>query len=209
MHFSMSRRSAIVPTLLAAALLAGCPALRPEAPVQPPAALPPVQPVEAEPVAPATQPGGVLAASPQEPVNIMLAYADRIRPSSASELANEIARLGKLDETPATQMQTALALAQTRNPPDVARAQSLLQKVIANPSAEAQPLQPLARALAARLAEQRRIEDDRDKQTQALRDAQRRIDQLNERIEALRAIERSVTRPASPLAAPPQPKPAP
>ena len=39
------------------------------------------------------------------------------------------------------------------------------------------------------------VEDDRDKQVQALRDSQRRIDQLNDRIEALRAIERSFARP--------------
>ena len=51
------------------------------------------------------------------------------------------------------------------------------------------------RALAARYAEQRRVEDDRDKQAQQLRDSQRRIDQLNDRIEALRAIERSFARP--------------
>ena len=91
-------------------------------------------------------------------------------------------------------MQLALALAQTRVPADLARALGLLQRVIANPSPEAQPLQPLARALAARYVEQRRVEDDRDRQAQQLRESQRRIDQLNDRIEALRAIERSFAR---------------
>jgi TolA-binding protein len=83
-----------------------------------------------------------------------------------------------------------------------------MQRVAANPSADAQPLQPLARALAARYQEQRRVEDDRERQAQQLRDSQRRIEQLNDRIEALRAIERSFARPNSPPPAPP-PAPAP
>jgi hypothetical protein len=108
-------------------------------------------------------------------------------------------------------MQTAIVLAQTRAPADLAKAQGLLQRVIANPSADALPLQPLARVLAARYSEQRRVEDDRDKQAQQVRDSQRRIDQLNDRIEALRAIERSFARPNPPAAPVPanNPKPAP
>jgi TolA-binding protein len=95
-------------------------------------------------------------------------------------------------------MQVALLLAQTRVPADLARSLGLLQRVISNPTADAQPLQPLARLLAARFLEQRKVEDDRDRQAQQARDAQRRIDQLNDRIEALRAIERSFARPNAP-----------
>ena len=55
--------------------------------------------------------------------------------------------------------------------------------------------------LANRLMDQRRLEDATERQAQQLRDSQRRIDQLNERLEAMRAIERSLTtRP--PAAAP-------
>jgi len=216
MPFSIFSRSAIVMTLVVPVLLAGCsapprkpPPERVVVPVLPPPS-PPITPVEAEPVAPATQPGGIFSQLTQGPVGAMLAYADKIRPLGAPELGNELGRLGEVAETPTTQMQTALVLAQTRNPADLARAQGLLQKVITNPSAEAQPLQPLARVLAARFAEQRRVEEDRDKQAQQLRDAQRRIDQLNDRIEALRAIERSFARPNNPPPAAPasHPKPA-
>jgi len=203
-------------TLVMPVLLAGCsapprkpPPERVVVPVLPPPP-PPITPVEAEPIAPATQPGGIFSQLTQGPVGAMLAYADKIRPLGPPELGNELNRLGELAETPTTQMQTALVLAQTRNPADLARAQSLLQKVVANPSAEAQPYQPLARTLTARIAEQRRVEEDRDKQAQQLRDAQRRIDQLNDRIEALRAIERSFARPNNPPAPPANhPKPAP
>ncbi|MBO9648318.1 MAG: hypothetical protein J7605_07380 [Variovorax sp.] len=218
MSSSIFSRSAIAMTLVAPVLLAGCsaPPRKPSpepvvVPVLPPAP-PPITPVEAEPIAPATQPGGIFSQLTQGPVGAMLAYADKIRPLGAPELGNELNRLGEVAETPTTQMQTALVLAQTRNPADLARAQSLLQKVVANPSAEAQPLQPLARTLVARIAEQRKVEEDRDKQAQQLRDAQRRIDQLNDRIEALRAIERSFARPNNPPPATPaatHPKPAP
>jgi hypothetical protein len=215
---SIFSRSAIVVTLAVPVLLAGCfapprkPPPKPVVPVMPPPP-PPITPVVADPIAPATQPNGIYSQFPQGPVEGMLAYADKIRPFGAPDLASELARVGNRAETPTTQLQAALLLAQTRNPADLARAQSLLQKLMANPSAEAQTLQPLARTLSARLAEQRRVEDERDKQAQALRDAQHRIDQLNDRIEALRAIERSFARPNGPpppaAAAPaPLPKPA-
>lgn len=216
MPSSIFRRSAIVVTFVMPALLTGCGAPPRKPPPEPvvvpvlPPPPPPITPVEAEPVAPATQPSGIFSQLAQGPVGAMLAYADKVRPLGPPELANELARLAELTETPTTQMQTSLVLAQTRNPGDLARAQSLLQKVVANPAAEAQPLQPLARTLVARIAEQRRVEEDRDKQAQQLRDAQRRIDQLNDRIEALRAIERSFARPNNPPSAAPaaHPKPA-
>ncbi|MDM0011231.1 hypothetical protein QTH87_02155 [Variovorax sp. J22P168] len=209
------REPAIAICSCAALLMAGCAApagnTRPAAPVTvavaPPPPPPSVMPVEAEPVAPATQPAGLFAQWTQTPTGAMLAYADKVRPLGQPELAAELNRLGDLVETPAVQVQMAIVLAQTRVPADLARATGLLQKVIANPSADALPLQPLARTLAARYAEQRRVEDDRDKQAQQLRDSQRRIDQLNDRIEALRAIERSFARPnPAPAAVPAAPK---
>jgi len=157
--------------------------------------VPRVMPVEAEPKAPATQPASLFTLMTQGPAAAMLAYADKVRPLGGAELAAEITRAGDPGDSPTAQMQLALLLAQTRVPADLARALGLMQRVISNPSPEAQPLQPLARALAARYVEQRRVEDDRDKQAQQVRESQRRIDQLNDRIEALRAIERSFARP--------------
>jgi enoyl-CoA hydratase/carnithine racemase len=191
-------------------MLAAC-ATQPKPPAEadalpPPVAVPRVMPVEAEPRAPATQPASLFTLMTQGPQAAMLAYADKVRPLGGNELSTEISRIGDPGDSPTTQMQVALLLSQTRVPADLARALGLLQRVIANPSPEAQPLQPLARALAARYVEQRRVEDDRDKQVQQLRDSQRRIDQLNDRIEALRAIERSFARPAAtPVPAAPAP----
>ena len=81
------------------------------------------------------------------------------------------------------------------------RAQELLSRLLANTDAQAQALHPLARLLAARYGEQRRLEDLLEKQTQQTRDVQRRLEQTHERLEALKAIERSlISRPHTPAA---------
>jgi len=132
----------------------------------------------------------------------VLAYADRVRLLGPAELAAEIGSLGDGGEAPHLQLQLALALVQTHQPVDTARALGLAQRVAASTQPQAAALQPLARLLAARLLEQRRLEDQSDRQNQQIRDAQRRIEQLSERLEAMRAIERSLTprspRPAAP-----------
>lgn len=163
------------------------------APTSPPAVLP----VEVEPTPPATQPASIFTLITQGPVAAVLQYAEKVRAMSGGELSTEVQRIGDPGDSPTTQMQVALVLAQTRVPADLARALALLQRVSTSNAPDAKPLQPLARTLVARYNEQRRVEDDRDRQVVQLREAQRRIDQLNDRIEALRAIERSFSRPAA------------
>lgn len=204
MLFQTVFRSSLPLAVMAAiaVLSAGC-AAPPPAEAQVPAP-PRVVPVEVEPSAPAAQLVPPPPGSPA-PMAMMLAYADKLRPLNGNDVNAEIARLGDPGESPTAQMQLALALAQTRVPADLARALGLLQRVTGSHAPEAQALHPLARALAARYVEQRRIEDDRDRQAAQLKEAQRRIDQLNDRMEALRAIERSFSRPnhgAPPAAAP-------
>jgi hypothetical protein len=206
MSFLFVPRPALALALAMAAsslVLGACTGPRPAPPASPTPLLPPPQalrvtPVEAEPVAPATQPALAFTPRGTAPADAMLSYADRLRALGPPELAAELARLGDPGDSPVAQMQLALVLAQTRVPADLARSLGLLQRVTANPAPEAQPLQPLARVLAARYLEQRRVEDDRDRQAQQVRESQRRIDQLNDRIEALRAIERSFARPNAP-----------
>jgi hypothetical protein len=210
--FSSTARSSLALCALALPLLlAGCSTTPPAATRPPPPppvpAAPPVVPVEAEPATPATQPAVEFIASTAGPVAAVLAYADKVRTLNPQESTNELQRLGDPGEAPLVQMQVALALAQTRNPGDLAKAQGLMQKVAANTSEHAQPLRPLARALGYRYGEQRRVEDDRDRQAQLVREAQKRNEQLTERLEALRAIERSFARPNNATPAMPAPKP--
>ena len=170
----------------------------------PPPVEPPPAPAQSAPVDPQPQP----QPQPQTqtgPLPRVLTYAERVRSMLAAELASEAARLSTPGEAgvPANQMQLALVLGQTRQLPDLVRAHELLSRVIANTSAEAQPLHTLARMLAFRYGEQRRVEDQLDKERQQSRELQKKLDQTNERLEALKAIERSLTARPSPPPAPP------
>ncbi|MFT4241664.1 MAG: hypothetical protein QM569_05205 [Acidovorax sp.] len=179
-----------------AAVLGGCQAVRPR-PAEAPPPPPPAAVVIAVP-APAEAAPPPAAAPTADPVAQALARADAIARLAPAELGREIARLGDSeDAAPENPLLLAVALAQTRQPADTARALGLVQRVLGNAAAPA--LHPLARLLESRLLQQRRLEDQLDKQAQQLREAQRRNEQLNERLEAVRAIERSLsTRPAPP-----------
>jgi hypothetical protein len=177
------------------------------APVAPPLTVTPV-------TAPPAQPPVVLnAETPPVPdvITALLSYADRLHALSPTDLAAEIVVQGDPGNVALRQMQLALALMHLRQPADTARALGLVQRVIAHPGPESLPLKPLARLLANRLLDQRKLEDAAERQAQQLRDSQRRIEQLTDRIEALRAIERSFSRPNSPPppVVPAAPRPAP
>lgn len=194
---------------LSAALLAACsgPSLKSAQEAAPKAAAPqlppavtPVSSAAPAAVSPSAPPASTApAAAVSEPVLRMLAYADRARAMSATELNQEVTRLNHA-AAPADQLQLALVLSQLRQTPELIRAQEQLSRLLANTTAEAQALHPLARLLAARYGEQRRLEDQLEKQNQQTREVQRRLDQTNERLEALKAIERSLTSRPHPAA---------
>ena len=131
------------------------------------------------------------------------AYFDRVRQMSPAELGREFVRLDP-PGTPAAVLELALALGQTRNPNDTVRAQATLDPLLKSTDSQFAPWRPLARLLAARYNEQRRLEEQIASQAQQLREAQRRQEQLAQQLEALKAIERSLTnRPAAPAAGAP------
>lgn len=166
-----------------------------------PAAPPPPPPnATAAPAAPMAAPSDAVPPPAVTPTHgavpllaAALAYAERLRTLSPAELASEQAQIGDPGNAPERMMQLALLLSQTHVPVDTARALGLLQRLSASNAPEAVELRPLARLLGGRLLEARRLEDQADRQAQQLREAQRRIEVLNDRLEAMRAIERSLT----------------
>ncbi len=197
---------------MAALALGACAPMPPPAPPAP-APLPPpaetqvpvcrVPSVPAPACAPTPPP-------PPDPVDMatrhVLNYQERLRTLPQQEIARELARIGDPAGNPAATLELALLIGQTRNPADTVRALGLLDGVLRSTSPEVTPWQPIARVLAVRYAEQRRAEDLLDKQRNETRDANRRIEQLNSQLEALKAIERSLTnRPAG--ASAPQARP--
>lgn len=181
--------------LLLAAALAGCSLAG--------CSVAPVKKAEAAPEKAHPESVAVIAAPAPLPAPDVLApvllYADQVRALQGAELTQEIARFADLS-APEDQLRLALALVQTRQLYDLVRAQDLLQRVLAGNGSRAQQLHPLARLLAARFAEQRRVEDQLDRQGQQLRDAQRRLEQTNDKLEALKEIERSLSRAGAPAA---------
>jgi hypothetical protein len=185
-----------LPWALALSLAAGCT-------VPAPAPAGPGMAIVTKPDPGAPPPPANAAPSEADAVTPLLAYADRLRGLPGPELAQEIARLGNAASA-GDQLRLALTLSQTRQPHDLVRAQEQLQRALANNSEEARPLHALARLLAARFAEQRRTEDQLDRQNQQLRDLQRRLDQTQDKLDALKEIERSLSSrpPAAPASSP-------
>ena len=122
-----------------------------------------------------------------------LGYAEHVRQLSPPEVAAEVASAGEPGGDVRRLMQLALALMHSPQAADTARALGLLQRVIQHPSPEAISVQPLARLLATRLQAQRRLEDVQDRLNQQLRESQRRNELLSDQLDAMRAIERSLS----------------
>ncbi|MGE0096780.1 MAG: hypothetical protein AB7S86_00385 [Hydrogenophaga sp.] len=171
----------------------------------PPLTVTPVQP-------PPVQPPVVLDSqtrSVPDVITALLTYAERVRVLNPADLAAEIVVLGDPGNVPLRQMQLALALMHTHQPADTARALGLVQRVVGHPGPESVQLKPLARLMAERLAEMRKLEESNERQAQQLRESQRRIEQLSDRLEAMRAIERSLNSRPSTAPVPPASTPAP
>jgi hypothetical protein len=165
----------------------------------------------------------VQAPAQPEPADLaarrLIAYHEQIRQLSPQDLANEINRLNAaVSATPTAAppdvvLELALALSQQHNGGDVARAVALLEPITKSSAPELAPWQPLARLLLGRVLEQRRLEDALNREATRNREQQRTMQQLNEKLEALKAIERSManrptgvpTAPATPPATPTPP----
>lgn len=169
---------------------------------QPPTLIETPEPLPASTVV-ALSPTPPASAAPAQPspslLPDMLAYSDRLRSMGQAELVAEQALLGDAGSSAERLVKLALVLLASHQSSDTVRAIGLLQRAAALNTPEAMALRPLVRLLSARLQEIRRLEEQVDRQTQQLREAQRRIDTLSDRLEAMRAIERSLLpRPARP-----------
>ena len=197
-----------VPSPLAragAALVAACAALSLAACVTPPP--PPPAPPPPPPPAPVGKCDPPLEAR-DVAARHLLATEDRFSALNTADLTAEAARNIE-NATVEQQMDQALALSMTHAPGDLGRAQGLLDQVLRNNAPQADPWRALARLLAYRLGEQKRAEDAVERGAQQLRDAQRdnqrRLDDANAKLEALKAIERSLNTRQSPPASAPRP----
>jgi hypothetical protein len=206
---------ALLLPLLLPLLLAGC-TLPPQ--------LPPADTAPAP--APVAAPAPAVAASapekPRAPVAVaepaphpLSSWQEKLKQMPPAELQREIAqREASTDALVALEAALALvqqrALAQAQGQPangELARALALVEPHTRTGAAA--EWKPYAKLLQARLAEQRRLEDQLAQLQQQLQQQQRRNEQLAAQIEALRAIERSLSgagqRPPAPSSPPSSP----
>ena len=106
-----------------------------------------------------------------------------------------------LPADPYLKMQQAIQLGHLR-PPELQRGMNLLASVMKDSSPSAVSLAPLARVLYDQYSERLRLEVERGRLEQQAREAQRRSEQLQEKIDALSAIERSLPSRAAPALLP-------
>lgn len=156
--------------LLAAAMLAAC-ATRPA-----PEASPPPTPAKVDEAA----------------MLPLLGYLQLLPQLSAQELQRERGVLTAIPQTPATQVRLAMVLGQARGTADLVRALGLLDGVLKSREPAAASLHPLARGLAGQYQERLKLETQNDKLLQQLKESQRRSSELQEKLDALTDIERSL-----------------
>lgn len=132
----------------------------------------------------------------EEAGHLLLRWQDALRQAAPETLPPLAARLASEPATPSGMVHLALVWLHTHTPGDAARALTQLEGLANSANTATDPAAaawadwlPL---LSARAAEQKRLEEQITRQTQQLRDNQRRIDQLTEQLEALKAIERSL-----------------
>lgn len=177
---------------MAGALLAlpGCANLTPSSPTA-------CGPVPMAARAPTTAASGMpMSSVTPSPVAVLLAYHQNLKALAPAELAREMTELNAQPRTPALALRKAMVLSMSRAGNDLALAQIHLDTVLSSTDPQAEALKPLARLLGTQWSEQRRLSEALDKLNAQARDSQRKTEQLNEKLEALKTIERTL--PASP-----------
>ena len=129
----------------------------------------------------------------------LLGYFQLLLRLTPQELARERAMLAAIPQTPAVHVRMAMLLSLTRAPADLSRAQSLLETLLKSTDPADVSLFPLARLLASQYNERQKIQMQNEKLTaqseqlvQQLKDSQRRSTELQEKLDALASIERSL-----------------
>lgn len=168
------------PGLLAVLLLSGC-------------TTSPAPPQEALPTAAVAQTDEAEAA-----ILPLLGYLPLLQRMSPPQLLRERATLTVAPPTPVTQLRLALLLGQPRAVQDLVRALSLLEAVLKSSDPAATSLHPLARVLASQYQERLKLATQNEKLLQQLKESQHHNGELQEKLDALSDIERSLpVRPSS------------
>ena len=122
----------------------------------------------------------------------LLGYQQLLAQLSPPELARERAVLLYLPPTPSSQLRLAMLFGQTRGTADLPRALALLDKVLRANDPAAASMHPLARLLATQYHERLRLQAQNERLLLQVTESQRHSAELQDKLEALANIERSL-----------------
>lgn len=122
----------------------------------------------------------------------LLGYQQLLAQLSPPELARERAVLLYLPPTPSSQLRLAMLFGQTRGTADLPRALALLDKVLRANDPAAASMHPLARLLATQYHERLRLQAQNERLLLQVTESQRHSAELQDKLDALANIERSL-----------------
>lgn len=130
-----------------------------------------------------------------------LVYYHGLSRMTPAELGRERMVLTAVPQTPYTQVRMAMLLGHPRVQQDLGKALSLLDSVLKSSDPAAIAFHPLARAVADNYQERTKLDAQLEKQGLQLKDSQRKATELQEKLDSLADIERTLT-PRPPAARP-------
>lgn len=155
----------------------------------------------ADPLPSSSKTAATPTAAPVLLLNDVLADYPRLRRLSAGELAREQTRLAlRAQQAPtsdALRLHYALSLCAADNPDLIPKTQQVIESILRSNTDDSEPWRATALVLNHLFAQNRRLDENVEKLQTQLRDEQRRSHDLRNKLEALKAIERSLTLPYS------------
>jgi len=128
-----------------------------------------------------------------------LAYYQMLARMSPAELGRERSVLAALPPTPNTQLRMAMLLGHPRGPGELGKAIALLDGVLKANDPAAVSLHPLARLLADNYLDRQKQEVQLERQGIQLKDSQKKAADLQEKIDGLADIERTLPQRPRPI----------
>jgi len=122
-----------------------------------------------------------------------LVYYQGLSRMTPAELGRERMVLTAVPQTPFTQVRMAMLLGHPRVQQDLGKALSLLDSVLKSSEPAAIAFHPLAREIADNYLERTKLEAQLEKQGLQLKESQRKATELQEKLDSLADIERTLT----------------
>lgn len=141
----------------------------------------------------ATPPSKKAARQDETMPEAALVYYHGLSRMTPAELGRERMVLTAVPQTPYTQVRMAMLLGHPRVQQDLGKALSLLDSVLKSSDPAAIAFHPLARAVADNYLERTKLDGQLEKQGQQLKDSQRKATELQEKLDSLADIERTLT----------------